>query len=94
MSHFSGLVVLTVCINGWNTWRCTHTPLELESLSPQNVNESLKYKFYCKIYIKLGHTNCPKRGIILVYNTIRGTKDTDGMANSIDPDQTTLFGAV
>ena len=32
--------------------------------------------------------NCPKIGIVWIYNAEMRPKDTDGMANSVGPDQT------
>ena len=32
--------------------------------------------------------SCPKNVTVLFYNTIMHPKDADGMANSVDPDQT------
>ena len=38
--------------------------------------------------------NYPKIGTVWFYYRVMGPKDTDGMANSVDPDQTAPLGAV
>ena len=32
--------------------------------------------------------NCPKNGTVGIYNAVMHPKDTDAMANAVDPDQT------
>ena len=39
------------------------------------------------------YNKCPKSRTVLIHNAIMRQKDGDGMANSVDPDQTAPFGA-
>ena len=54
-------------------------------------------KFNCVVILKIRtprNCNHPKIEIVLFYYTVIGPKDADGMANSVDPDQTAPLRAL
>ena len=55
-------------------------------------------RVYCKTSknwdMVSNYNNCSKLGTLWSYNVGMCPKDADGMANSVDPDQTAPLGAV